>query len=232
MITPAYTHADFRAHTCRIRAHKQYFPSNCKIRFQTSRSGEIKSFLGISLCGRMQTNGHAHVCVCVCTDYCVCVCVRGMRESFENMKDCLCIHSHGNPWYQYRDHISMSQCNYLSIRAASLSDTQTHTHTFQCLSFQQFVLARTCVSLYGPHFEYWLGYSLPVIRQQFFLPCSIVCVCVCVCVCPSEIERERDIGMDNYRRTQEYNQPFVRTQKHKHTQPNRERERHTHRDRF
>ncbi len=88
--------------------------------------------------------------------------------------------------------MSMSQCNYLSIRAASLSDTQTHTHTFQCLSFQQFVLTRTCVSLYGPHFEYLLGYSLPVIRQQSFLPCSIVFVCVHNTSTHNQTEKERE----------------------------------------
>ena len=130
----------------------------------------------------MQSNGHAHVFVCVSTNHCVCVCVSCMRESFDNGKDCLCIHWRGNPWYQYRDRLSMNKCIYLSIRAASLSYAHTHTHTFPMS-----ILPTICVRMRIRVFvwaSFWmlLGY-LPVIRQQIIMPCTTVCVCVCVCVC-------------------------------------------------
>jgi hypothetical protein len=130
----------------------------------------------------MQSNGHAHVFVCVSTNHCVCVCVSCMRESFDNGKDCLCIHWRGNPWYQYRHRLSMNKCIYLSIRATSLSDAHTHTNTFPMA-----ILPTICVRMRMRVFvwaSFWmlLGY-LPVIRQQIIMPCTTVCVCVCVCVC-------------------------------------------------
>ena len=78
----------------------------------------------------MQPNGPPHVSVCVSTDHFVCVCVRSMNESFDHEKDCMCIHGHGNPWYQYRVHLSVDQCIHLTILASALSDAHTHIHTF------------------------------------------------------------------------------------------------------
>jgi hypothetical protein len=66
-------------------SHQQYFPWNCKIRLQTSRSGEIKSYLGISLWDGC--NQIIMPCTTVCVCVCVCVCIRQRHHSYVHERE-------------------------------------------------------------------------------------------------------------------------------------------------
>ena len=187
----------------RTHHHKQHFPSELfedmralpqtlhTIRSKTSRSGEMKSSLGVGLSGRMQTSG-SPMCHCVCPQTIVCVCVYVGCTSPLTMRKTVCVYMDMEIPGISIECICLwiSVSIYQSARPHCQTPTHTHTHSL-CLSFQQFVVARACVSLCGPHFECLLGYTLSVIGQQFFWPCFSVCVIVCVCVCVRERERER-----------------------------------------